>query len=69
MLPPALDEDLGLFQRAEDLAVEEFVPELRVEAFDIAILPWAARGDVGGLCAYRPDPGLDSLGDELRTVV
>ena len=28
VLPPALDDDLGLRQRVEDLAVEQFVAEL-----------------------------------------
>src|SRR5271163_2242405 len=47
---PALDDDLGLAQRVEDLAVEEFVAQARIEALDEAVLPRAARGDVGGLC-------------------
>ena len=32
VLAPLLDEDLGLFEAAEDFAIEELVPELRVEA-------------------------------------
>jgi hypothetical protein len=39
VLAPAFDQDLGLPERVEDLAVEQLVPELGVEAFDIAILP------------------------------
>src|ERR671910_952254 len=49
---PALDDDLGLLERIEDLAVEQLVAELRVEALDEAVLPWAAWGDIDGLCAY-----------------
>src|ERR687898_1466865 len=45
---PALDDDLGLLERGEDLAVEQLVPELGVEALDVAVLPRAAWGNVGG---------------------
>ncbi len=37
--PPFFDDDLGLFQGAEDLNVEEFVPEAGVEAFAVADFP------------------------------
>ena len=53
---PALDDDLGLLERVEDFAIEELVAELRVEALDVAVLPRAARGDVGGLRAYTRIP-------------
>ena len=39
MTTPALDDDLGLAERVEDLSVEQLVPEAGVEAFDKAILP------------------------------
>src|SRR4051812_34673421 len=63
---PALDDDLGLAKGVEDLAIEQFVPEPGIEALDIAILPRAARSDIGGLGSDRRDPLLDGLGDELR---
>src|ERR1700730_632235 len=66
---PTLDDDLGLAQRVEDLAVEELIAQARVETLDEAVLPWAARGDVGGLSADGADPLLHGLGDELRTIV
>jgi hypothetical protein len=44
---PAFDDDPGFLQGAEDLAVEQLVTELRVEALAIAILPWAAGLDIG----------------------
>ena len=69
MPAPALDDDLRLAQRVEDLAVEQLVAEPGIEALDIAILPGAARRDVGGLGPDRRDPLLDGLGDELRAVV
>ena len=37
---PFLDDDAGLFQGIEDLAIEQFVAEPSVEAFDVAVLPW-----------------------------
>ena len=42
---PALDHHLGFVERREDLAVEQFVPELGVEALAVAILPGTARLD------------------------
>ena len=64
-----VDYDPRFFERVEDLAIEELVPELRVEALDIAVLPRAARCDVGRLCADSRDTGLDGLSDELGPVV
>jgi len=66
---PTLDDDLGFAQRLEDLAVEQLVAQARVETLDVSVLPWAARRNVGGLCADRADPLLHRLGDELRAVV
>ena len=39
MLAPLLDQDLGIAERTEDLAVEQLIPEAGVAAFDVAILP------------------------------
>src|SRR5918997_376420 len=69
MPPPARNDDLRLLQRGEDLAIEQIVPELGVEALYRAILPRAAALDVSGLCADSRDPCLHGLGHELRTVV
>src|ERR1700751_1557279 len=69
VLSPTLDDDFGFAQRVEDLAIEKLVAQPRVEALDEAVLPWAARRDVGGLCADCADPLLHRLGDELRAVV
>ena len=62
---PALDDDLGFSQRVEDFAVEEFVTQARVEAFDISVLPRAAGLDERRLRAYSRDPLLHSLSHEL----
>src|SRR3954465_1180844 len=66
---PALDDDLRLAQRVEDLAIEQFVAQTRIEALDKAVLPWAARRDVGGLRADGADPLLHRFGNELRAIV
>ena len=69
VMPPAFDHNLGLAQTVEDLPVEQLVPQPGIEALDEAVLPWATRGDVGGLGTHRRDPCLDRLGHELRPVV
>ncbi len=50
---PTPDDDLGLSHRIEDLAIEQFVPELAVEALIVAILPRRSRLYVKRL---HPDP-------------
>ena len=64
--PPGFDDDLGLGEAVEDLTVEQFVAELRVEALAVAVLPRASRFDERCLCADGYDPLPYSLGDELR---
>src|SRR5260370_18596476 len=66
---PALDDDLGLAQSVEDLAVEQLIAKAGVEALDVAVLPGATPLDVGGLGTDNRDPVLHCLGDELRSVV
>src|SRR5260221_13495444 len=66
---PTLDDDLGLAQRVEDLAIKQFVAQSGIKTLDKAVLPRAARRDLGGLCADCADPILHRLGDELGTVV
>src|SRR5208283_1939254 len=67
--PPGFDQDLGLGQAEEDLAVEQLIAQLAVEALAVAVLPGAAGLDVGGLGADRGNPVAESQGDELRAVV
>ena len=43
------DQDLGLAQVVEDLAIQELVAEPGVEAFAVPVLPGAAWFDVSGL--------------------
>src|SRR5262252_4401488 len=69
MTPPAFDDDLSFSEGVEDLAIEQLIAKAGVEALDVAILPRTAGLDIGSLGADGGDPSLDSLGDELRSVV
>ena len=53
---PALDNDLGLAQAVEDLAVEQLIAKAGVEAFDVAVLPRTASLDVSGCVREQPTP-------------
>jgi len=67
--PPTFDDDLGLAQRVEDFAIEQFITQACVEALDVTIFPGTAWLDIGRLCTNRCDPLLHSLGHKLRPVV
>ena len=69
MTPPAFDDDPGFLQGVKDLAVEQFIAKFRVEALAIAILPRAARHDVGSLGSDRRDPVAHGFGNELWAIV
>ena len=56
MTPPALDDDLGLSKRVEDLSIEQFVAKLSAEALDEAVLPGTAPLNVGLLGPDDSDP-------------
>jgi hypothetical protein len=45
MLSPIFDHGLSLFQSVEDFAVQQFIAQLSVEAFAVAILPRASGLD------------------------
>ena len=42
---PSFDQDLSLFERVEDLSVQELIPQLADEGLDVAVLPRTARCD------------------------
>ena len=44
MAPPALDNDLSLAQRVEDLAVEQLVAKPGVEALHVLCVPKTSSG-------------------------
>jgi hypothetical protein len=68
-LSPSFDEHLGLPEVIEDLSIQQFVSEFAVEAFAVAVFPWAARLDVQGShpCIFKPLA--HSLGSKFRAVV
>ena len=53
---PVLDQHLRLAERREDLAVQELISELRVQALAVAVLPRASRFDVERLDADPSQP-------------
>ena len=69
MMPPLLDNDLGLFLACEPFPAEAFVSEFAVEAFDIAVLPGRSRFDKGRTDAMACEPFDHRLGRKLRSVV
>jgi len=69
LLPPALDEDLGLQERIKNLTVEKLVTELSVERFVVAVFPWAAWLDVERFHADLFQPFPYDLCGKLRPVV
>lgn len=68
VVPPCFDDDLCLGETVEDFAVKQFVPQLRVEALAVTVLPWTSGFDEGGPCADCDDPLPHGPGDELRAV-
>ena len=69
MAPPSFDEDLGFGKAEEDLPVEQFVAQVAVEAFAVAILPRATGFDVGRLRTDGGNPVPQASGDEFWTIV
>ena len=69
MNSPPLRQHPDLLHRVEDFTVEELVPQLRVEALTVTVLPWASRLDIGRPRSRTGEPFPQTLGDELRAVV
>lgn len=67
--PPCLDQDLGFGEAEEQLAIEQLVAQLAVEALAIAVFPRTSRFDIGGFGAYGGDPIAERAGNELRPIV
>jgi hypothetical protein len=67
--PPFFNQDLSLLQGVEDFAVEQLIPELSVEALNIAVFPGAPRFNEE--CAdIKPfEPKADNLGRKLGPVI
>ncbi len=69
VVTPVRGRELSGLQVLEQLAVEELVTKLRVEALDVAILPGAAGGDVEDLDPQSSQPQANRLRDKLGTIV
>ncbi len=69
VLPPGSDGSPGLLQRLEPLLVQALVPELAVEALDVAVRHRATRLDQDVPDAVRVGPAHERATGELRTVV
>src|SRR3984957_4904241 len=66
---PPLRQNLCLLQRVKDLAVQELIAQLPVEALTVPVLPGTPRLDVQRPRAHSPQPLPQLLGDELRPIV
>ncbi len=69
MVPPSFNDDLGLTERVEDFAVQQFIPHSSVENFAVSVLPGRSGFDICGLGSNSVDPVSDSLSDELWAIV
>ena len=67
--PPSLDQDLCFGERVEDLAVQQFIAQLPVERFHIAVLPGTSRFDEQRLDGEGGQPVPHERRRELRPVV
>ena len=65
---PRFDNDLYLLEHVEDLAIEQFLAELRIKSLAIALLPGTAGHDVGGPGPDSCNPVARCPGNELRAV-
>ena len=59
------DHDAGLEQRVPVVSVEALLPKSVVERFDVAVVPWSARCDVGESDPSFAEP-LQRLGNQFR---
>ncbi len=66
---PAFDEHLRLFECVENLPIEQLVPQLAIERFNVTILPRAARFNIQRSHVQLAQPFAHILRRELRTVI
>lgn len=68
-LPPMLDQDACFLHGRKLLAAQALIAELAIEALNEAILPRAARFDVGCAHVYRVEETANPTCDELWPVI
>jgi hypothetical protein len=66
---PPLRQNLCPLQRVKDLAVQELIAQLAVEALTVPVFPWASSLDVQHPGADFPQPFPQLVSDELRAVI
>ena len=66
---PAFGQHTQFFHRVENLSVQKLIPQLRIGAFAIAVLPGRAGFDMQRFCACGSQPLAQILGRKLRAVV
>ena len=64
-----LNDDPGLREGPQLLAVETFITKAAMEGFDESVLPCTGRLDVDCLDSLPGQPRLEFMGNELRAVV
>ena len=69
MLAPGFDEDFCLVQGVEELALEQLVAKLAVEALVVAVLPGTSGLDEERLDSHASQPSTHGPRCELRAVV
>ena len=69
VLSPPFAQDPRLQHGIEHLDVQELIPQLPVERFEVAVLPRAAGLDVEGLYPHAPKPLPDRPRRELRPII
>lgn len=69
MIAPPAGDAADLLKAVEDFAIEQFIAQASVEAFDIAVLPGASGLDVKRGDAEPAQPFPHCIGNELGAVV
>lgn len=69
MRAPLLDDDPGFLQAVEDFAIQQFIAQLAVEAFTIAIFPRTSWFDVEGPGPNVSKPVAQDFCSHLRSIV
>lgn len=69
MLPPLGDKNLSFIESGEDFAIQEFIKELAVKGFEVAILPGATRLDEERLDLGAFKPSFHGFSTELWAVI
>jgi len=69
MPPPSLDQQIGLREAVEDLAVQQFIAQRSVKALVIPVLPRRSRRDVERRHADPGQPFLHRRRDKFAAIV